>query len=140
MCIPREELADLESSSGVARTHEDHVSETALDELEAAQNEGTQQNLAQFCVFGHKRSQRFVAEFQKIAGLGNPPSYEASLAGNHRDLAREFARTIMCCNSALTMHVPLHNLHASRKPHEERHIVIAELKQDFAPFHLRSEE
>ena len=66
MPVPRQELPSPERSGTVRRADDDDVTQIARDQLEAAQNEGPHQDLAQLGIGLDQREQLLAIEFESL--------------------------------------------------------------------------
>ena len=130
MCITRKKLADAQSIRAVARTQKDDVTLSLTNKRQPPQDERPHENLAQLLVFSDNRPQLLRANLEKLARLRNPPEHQTALAGNHRDLASKFART-MCRYSPLTRQIRLYDFHPARQHNEKWNLGVVGSKQDF---------
>ena len=122
--IAAEKLAQIEGLGGVARAHQDDRSPAAANQLQPAQNEGAQQDLAQLGVLRDQDAQRVAADLEKLAGFGHAAPHQGALSGDHGDLAGEFAGSVRG-DGTLTLEGRLHDFHGAREQHEERNGGVA---------------
>jgi hypothetical protein len=72
-----------------ARANEDHVTKSARDELDTAENERPHEDLAQLGVGLHEGKKVFAIELDDIARLGDAQPGQSPAARNHCAFAGE---------------------------------------------------
>src|SRR5262249_50122841 len=75
------------------RADEDHVTLTARDEADAAEDEGPHDELAQLRVRLDDGAQRAAGHLEHLAVLGGTPADQAAPPGDHAHLAGELPRS-----------------------------------------------
>jgi hypothetical protein len=96
----------------MARAHQNQVAQSAADQLQAPQNEGAHQDLAELRILCHQGAQTFRAQLQELSGLRHPAAHQATVSRNHGELARKRTR-LVCGDEALALGIRLHDLHTS---------------------------
>ncbi len=117
------------------RAQQNHVALAVGNQQQAPQNERAHKNLAQVRVPRHQALKTFRTEFQKLPGFGHASPHQRPAARDHGHFAGESSR-LVGHDQAFAVQAGLHNLHASRKQHEERYAHVARLKQNLSRLHL----
>ena len=105
------------------------------EELDAAQDERTHQDVAQLGIVLHDRHQVRAIELDDFARLGRPCAHQRGTARQHVGLARELARPVL--DDELVRGRPgagADDFHGAARDDEEGHPAIAGLDKDVAAF------
>ena len=131
MVVAGEELPQAQRAGRVARAHDHDVAVPALDEGEAAQDEGADEDFAQLGVARDQSAERLGGQLQELSGLGDAPENQALLAGDHGHLAGERAGVVVG-DGALAVERGLDDLHGSRRGGRRRGRRFVRGEQDLA--------
>jgi len=112
----------------VSGTEQNDVALTAADEFQPAENEGPHENVAQFGVSGHKRTEAVAPQFQEFAGFRYAAARETAASRDHGHFSGELARPVFC-NLVFAREIRLHDLHSSGKEYVERNVLIARFEE-----------
>src|SRR5881397_3830614 len=89
MPIAREKLADLQRSLAVVRSQELHVAEALIDQLQAAQDECAEKDVAQLGIGANQFQQRLPGDFDHLTRRARLDAGEEAPTGEDRSLASE---------------------------------------------------
>src|SRR5215470_4774534 len=92
MAVTGQELSDAERPGAVIRAQHYHVSKSARDQLDPAQDEGPHHYVAQLAVGLHQGKQTFAFYFYHLRRLGRVYPGEPSPAGKQTCFTGEHAR------------------------------------------------
>src|SRR6266550_4001292 len=93
MPVAREKLADLQRSLAVIRSEQQHVAEALIDQLQAAQDEGAEENVAQLGVGLDELEQLLARDLDDVRRRARLDASEEAPARQDRPLAREHPLT-----------------------------------------------
>ena len=110
---------------------EHDIAEPARNQLDAAQDEGPHQNLAQLGVGLHEGQQVFAIQLDHFARLGGARAQQRAPAREHGGLAAELPRSMDHDETFGVAGWP-HNLDFAALDHEERDDLVADLDEHFS--------
>src|SRR5262249_15947777 len=116
----------------VMRADEDHVTLTARDEADAAEDEGPHDELAQLRVRLDDGAQRAAGHLEHLAVLGGTPADQAAPPGEHAHLAGELPRS-QRDDRVLAAVSPEHDLEGPPEDHVEPGVPGTLLEEHLTP-------
>ena len=93
MAVTRQELLDAERTSGMTRPDEHDIADPMRHQLYPTEEEGPQEDLAQFAVGLHEREHVFALDLDYCARLSGTYADEPTAPREHGDLARKLPRS-----------------------------------------------
>src|SRR6185503_3801642 len=131
VAIARQKLFDAKRARGVNRPDEHDISGPQLDQLDAAEDEGAHQDLAEVGVGLHEGQQMFAIQFDHFARLGGARAEQGAPARQHGGLAAELPGSKDHDETFGVAGWP-HNLDFAALDHEERDGLVADLDEHFS--------
>ena len=90
----------------------------------------------EFCILAIERAQALGSYFENFSSLRYTAPDQTAPTGDHRHLAREFARQVADDIAPFLVKIGLHDVHGSGNQDEERDLNVIRFKQYLAGLHF----
>ncbi len=121
MAVAREEFPDAQRARAVYGTDQHDVTEVAVDERHAAEDERAHEDVAQLRVGLNERHQSIASKLDDLAVLADAQRPHRAPAGNHVRFARELPRMVGGDDHHAAVGRRAHRFHRAIHHDEERH-------------------